>query len=325
MFAVALLPLLSGDIQVKRLIFDGAEVRLRAKEDGSANWTFPTEEDSEQSTLEDLRLDNVQLNDSLITFEGAEGGAPLTLEDMDATLSLQSLDNPAALTAAFNYREERVSVDSTIGLPRAVLEKGETPITAEVRSDPLNASFDGNFNAETGALAGAVETRGASLRRLLAWIGSPMSEGGGFGAFARTAQWRATATPLSLNDATSSLDDINASGNLAIAHDQRNDRLRVDGALTAPRIDLNTYLPAPAQGAKPAASKSINTAWSNDPIDLPACARWMQIWRSASARSTFSAWTFSSVQRWCCVSPSGAADARLARLGLYGGAGPSGV
>ena len=124
-----------GAIEVKELIFEGAEVNMVAKEDGANNWTFPTEETPEdQTTLEDLRLDDVRLTDGMISFQGAEGEAPLVLEDVDASLALQSLDSPAQLQAAFDYRGERMNIDGEIGLPRAVLEKGETPITARVRA-----------------------------------------------------------------------------------------------------------------------------------------------------------------------------------------------
>jgi AsmA protein len=317
-FAVALLPLLGGDIEVKRLIFDGAEVRLRAKEDGSANWTFPTEEDSEQPTLEDLRLDDVQLNDSLITFEGADGGAPLTLEDVDARLALRSLDNPATLNAAFNYREERVSVDGTVGSPRAVLEKRETTLDAEVRSDPLNASFDGTFNAETGALVGALESRGASLRQLLAWIGSPMADGGGFGAFDVAGQLRREGDTIALTEATLSLDAINATGNLNIVT-QENERLRIDGALTAPRIDLNTYMPAPAQGAD-AGGVAVNQGWSNDPIDFTGLRALDANLSLSVGALRFQRMDFSDVQMVLRLA-NGAADARLTQISLYGGSG----
>ncbi|HET9232176.1 MAG TPA: AsmA family protein [Vitreimonas sp.] len=317
-FAVALMPLLGGDIQVKRLIFDGAEVRLRAKEDGSANWTFPTEEDSEQPTLEDLRLDDVQLNDSLITFEGAEGGAPLTLEDVDARLALRSLDNPAMLNAAFNFREERVSVDGTVGSPRAVMEKRETTLDAQVRSDPLNASFDGTFNAENGLLAGAFESRGASLRRLLAWIGSPMAEGGGFGAFDVAGQLRREGDTIALTEATLGLDHIQASGNLNIVT-QENERLRIDGALSAPRIDLNTYLPAPAQGAD-AGGVAVDQGWSNDPIDFTGLRALDANLSLAVGALRFQRMDFSNVQMALRLA-NGAADARLTRISLYGGSG----
>jgi len=317
-FAVGLFPLLSGDIQVKRLIFDGAEVRLRAKEDGAANWTFPTDEDSEQATLEDLRLDDVQLNNSLITFDGADGGPPLTLDDVDARLSLENLDAPASLNAAFNYREERLNVDGTVGLPRAVLEKGETPITAEVSSEALNGSFNGNFNAGTGALAGAIEMSGPSLRSLLAWMGSPMADGGGFGAFEVAAQMAREGDTISLSEAAFSLDSIRATGNLNIVT-QENERLRIDGALSAPNIDLNTYLPAPAQGTD-AGGVAVSQGWSNDPIDFTGLRALDANLSLGVGALRFQRMDFSNVQMTLRLA-SGAADARLTRLALYGGAG----
>lgn len=317
-FAVALLPLLGGDIEVKRLIFDGAELRLQAKEDGSANWTFPTDEESEQATLDDLRLDDVQLNDSLITFQGADGGPPLTLSDVDARLSLESLDQAADLSAAFTYREERVNVEGTIGLPRAVLEKGVTPIGADVRAQALNANFQGHFNAETGALAGALEARGASLRRLLAWIGAPMAEGGGFGGFSVTAQLAREGDTIALSEANFRLDDINANGNLTIVT-QANDRLRIDGALTAPRIDLNTYLPAPAQGEN-AGGVEVSQGWSNDALDFTGLRALDANLSLGLSALRFQQMDFSDVQMALRIA-NGAADARLTRVSLYGGAG----
>jgi AsmA protein len=170
-FAVKVMPLLRGAIEVKELIFEGAEVNMVAREDGANNWTFPTEDTPEdQTTLEDLRLDDVRLTDATITFQGAECEAPLLLEDVDASLALESLDAPAQLQAALNYRGERMTIDSEIALPRAVLEKGQTPITARVTAAPLNASFEGTFNSENGALQGGLEASGSSLRRLLAWM-----------------------------------------------------------------------------------------------------------------------------------------------------------
>lgn len=316
-FAVAVMPLLRGDIEVRRLIFEGGEVRLRAKEDGAANWTFPTEEE-EEATIEDLRLDDVQLIDTLITFEGPDGGAPLTLSDVDARLALESLDSEAQLDAAFTYRDQRVTLESAIGLPRAVLEKGETPLAAQVRSDALNGSFDGAFNAETGALTGAIAMRGSSLRRLLAWIGSPMAEGGGFGAFELQAQMERRDVTLALTDAQIRLDEIAAAGALTIVA-QENERLRVDGALSAPRIDLNTYLPPPAQGAA-ASGVEVDAGWSNDPIDFTGLRALDANLALAVGALRFQQMDFSDVQMALRIA-NGAADARLSRIALYGGGG----
>lgn len=316
-FAVALLPLFGGDVQVRRLIFEGAEVQLRAKEDGTANWTFPTEDDAEQPTLEDLRLDDVQLIDSMITFQGAADEAPLTLEDVDAKLTLQSLDSPAQLEAAFNYRDERLNIDGEIASPRAVLEKGETPLTAQVRSGPLEANFEGGFNALNGALAGALEANGSSVRNLLAWMGSPMAPGGGFGNFRVTAQMAHEGQTTTLNDLALRLDDIDARGNLALVT-QENGRLRVSGALNAANLDLNTYLPPPAQSTQ--GGVEVGTAWSNDPLDLTGLRALDADLALTLGGLRFQKMQFSNVALNLRVA-NGAADARLTRIALYQGAG----
>jgi len=317
-FAVAVMPLLRGEVEVRRLIFEGAEVRLREKESGGANnWTFPTEENSEQATLEDLRLDDVRLIDSLITFEGVEGGEPLTLQDVDATLALESLDQPSQIDAAFDYRGERMNIDAEIGLPRAVLEKGETPITATVDSDPLDASFNGTFNAETGAMAGAIDANGASLRRLLAWMGSPMDEGGGFGAFRLAAQMQREGETTALTDAAIRLDSIVATGALSLIN-QENGRLRVTGNLSSENVDLNPYLPPPAQAG--AEGVEVDTAWSNDPLNLTGLRALDADFNLALGTLRFQRMTFSNVALALRVA-NGAADARLTRIALYSGTG----
>lgn len=314
-FAVALLPLLSGDVQVKNLMLEGAEVRLRERGDRVNNWTFPTEEN--ESTIEDLRLDNVQLIDSLITFQAAGSAEPLTLSDVDARLTLESLDQAAALDAQLDYRGQRLDLDAEVGLPRAVMEKGETPITAELRSGPLNASFNGALNAETGALAGALDASGQSLRDLMAWFGSPMGEGGGFNAFSVRGQMAREGQTTSLTDAALRLDAINANGDLQLVN-QENGRLRVTGALTAPAVDLNIYLPAPAE--QRGDGVQVSTAWSQERIDLSGLRALDADLTLGLGTLRFQRMSFSDVALALRVA-NGALDARLNRISLYQGAG----
>ena len=317
-FAVKVLPLLRGAIEVKELIFEGAQVRMQAQPSGDANWTFPTQETSQdQTTLEDLKLDDVRLIDGMISFQGADGGEPLVIEDVDASLALESLDAPAALDAAFNYRGERLEVDGTVGLPRAVLEKGETPMTAQVRSGPLNANFDGAFNAANGALTGRVDAYGNSLRRLLTWFGSPMGEGGGFRNYRLSAQMARQGETTALTDAAITLDNIDARGALTLIN-QENGRLRINGALTAPRVDLNTYMPAPARGGE--GGVEVDTSWSQDAIDLSGLRALDADLALTLGALKFQRMDFTDVALALRIA-NGAADARLTRISLYEGGG----
>ncbi|MBC7768142.1 MAG: AsmA family protein [Phycisphaerales bacterium] len=318
-FAVKVMPLLRGAVEVKELIFEGAEVRLMTEADGAANWTFPTEDTAEDEfTLDDLRLDDVRFTDGMISFQGAGGDAPLLLEDVDAGLALQSLDAPAELDAAFDYRGERLNVESTVRMPRAVLEQGQTPLSATVSSALINASFDGAFNAATGALAGRIDARGDSLRRLLAWFGSPMAEGGGFGRFNLAAQMAREGETTALTGAAINLDAIEAQGNLNIVN-QENGRLRIAGGLTAPNVDLNTYMPAPAQGAN-AAGVEVGSTWSQAPLDLSGLRALDADLDLTIGALRFQRMSFANVALDMRIA-NGALDARLTRISLYEGAG----
>ncbi|MBY0563017.1 MAG: AsmA family protein [Hyphomonadaceae bacterium] len=317
-FAVKVLPLLRGAIEVKQLTFEGADIRLQAKDDGAANWVFPTEQETagQQLTLEDLRLDDVRLTDSRISFQGPAGAEPLVLEDVDASLALESLDAPARLAAALNYRGERLNIGGDIGLPRAMLEQGETPFTAQLRSQPLDASFDGAFNAGTGALAGAINADGPSLRRLMAWLGSPMGEGGGFGAFRAIGRMEHEGRTTAFSNLALSLDAVDARGALTLMT-QDNDRLRVTGALNAAAIDLNTYMPTPAAGS---AGVQASSEWPTTPIDLTGLRVLDANLDLTLGALQFQRMTFSDVALNLRLA-NGAADARLSRISLYQGAG----
>lgn len=317
-FAVDAWALLRGAIEVKQLTFESAQLRLQAKPDGAANWAFPTEQSapSAQATIEDLRLDDVRLVDSLISFQGASG-APLELEHVDASLALKSLDQPARLQAALDYRGERLSIDAAIALPRAVLEKGETALTARLESGPLDAALDGAFNVATGALSGQLEASGSSLRRLLAWVGSPMSEGGGFGAFRVAARMAHVGDETALTDASFSLDAIDANGALTLFMPEKQ-RMRVTGALRVADLDLNAYLPVPAQGAQ--TGTQVNTAWSAAPLDLKGLRALDANLNLTIGALKFQRMSFADVALGLRVA-NGAADARLTRISLYQGSG----
>jgi AsmA protein len=320
-FAVALLPLLTGDIQVRRLIFQDAELNLRAKSNGQSNWTFPTERNAnQQTTIEDLRLDDVRLVNGAVSFDGGDGKPPMQLSDVNAGITLRSLDQPAHLSADLTYQRQHLNIDGTLSKPRAVLEKGQTPMQAHVKAAPLDAAFDGVFNAATGALSGNLTASGSSLRDLLAWMGSPMAPGHGFAAFRVSGAMQHADQTTALNNIDLSLDAIRAHGNLTlITPASANGRLKISGALSSPNIDLNAYMAPPAQGAQ-AGGVQTGAAWSNDAIDLSGLRALDAEISLAVATLKFQRFTFTNVALALQVA-NGAADAQLTRVSMYGGAG----
>jgi len=93
-FAVAFMPLVQERrIEVRRLHMEEPQLNLIARDDGRANWEFPTAEE-EQPELQSLQLEDVRVTDGRLTFRGPVG-APMVVEDIDSTLSLASLDEAA--------------------------------------------------------------------------------------------------------------------------------------------------------------------------------------------------------------------------------------
>jgi AsmA protein len=319
-FAVKVMPLLRGAIEVKELILEGADLRLAAKEDGQANWIFPTEESAtQQTTLEDLKLDDLRLTDSRLTFTGPNPATPpLTLENIDGSMAIDSLDAPAHVTAHFDYREQQINLEADIGLPRAMLERGSTPLTAQVRSDPLDADFEGQFASETGALTGKIKADGSSMRDVMAWTGTPMAPGDGFAAFSVESNFAHEGEAYAFTSGTFKLDAITATGAVTVTMPAMG-RMRADGALSTALLDLNPYLPAPPAGAGEGGVE-VSTAWDQAPIDLSGLRAMDADLNLTIAQLKFQRMTFSDARMALHIA-NGVADARLSHIALYGGAG----
>jgi AsmA protein len=316
------MPLLSGDIEIKRLVLEGADLRLAEGEDGAVNWDFPTEEsESQPATLEDLRLGDVRLVDSRIAFTAA-GAEPILIEHADATLAFDTLDTPAEVESDFEYRGQRVNAEFDIATPRALIEQAITPLVASIRAAPLNANFDGDFDAGAGTLDGRLEASGASLRNLLAWMGSPLDDGGaGFARFRAQGALKTAGPIIDLADCTLALDALEARGRVRLTA-LDSGQMRASGALSLAELDLNPYLPEPVGGEE--AGINTDAAWDTAPIDLTGLRAIDADFDLTIAALTFQRMSFADAALNLRIN-NGALDARLSRVSLYGGAGTARV
>ncbi len=319
-FALALMPLLKGAYEVDSLVLDHAELNLEAGKDGAVNWTFPTEAagEDQSATIDDLKLEGLRFIDGRMSFAGPDGAAPVVLDHIDASMDITSLDQASKLAAAFDYRGERLDLDAVIGAPRALIERGTTPLAITLRAEPLAGTFEGTLDAAAASLTGALDVKGASMRRLLAWMGAPLEQGGGFGPFRAKARISHAGDTTVLDNAALNLDALAASGRLTfITREKAN--LRVTGALTVRELDLNPYLPAPTQGAG-GPGVEAGAAWTTAPIDLSGLKSLDADLRLSVGALKFQRLSFTDVSMRLGVA-SAVADARLERISLYGGAG----
>lgn len=320
-FAVSPLPLLKGDIEVHRLILDAPAFTLIAKKDGAANWTFPEQPAAQGETqkLKSLSINDMRIIDGTLTFIGADG-APLEATDIDAIVALTSLEQPAQIDGSCLYRGQQLDFGATIANPRATLEKGSTPVRVTLNAPAVKGVLDGAMDTATGAISGKLETNGGSVRGLLAWLGSPLPPGPGFGAFEVKSDLSVLGPRYAFTKGTYKLDATTATGDLTVDVAE-NGRLAVAGGLAIPTLDTNLYLPAPP--AAPAGDVGgVNTAaaWDATPFDL-AGLRAMDADLSLSVSDLrFHKMQFTGAQLALRLA-NGVADAWLQRVTLYGGSG----
>lgn len=325
-FAVALIPLFSGDIQVRELYLDAPRLNLIARADGSGNWEFPVAEappGQEPEEIKTLKLEDVRVSDGRFVFQGA-AGPPMVADDIDASLSLDSLDEPAKANGSFRYLNQPLRFDATIGAPRAVLTQEKTPLTVALDGDLVEVDFDGTADTTTGNLEGTAEAKGDSARRLLEWLGSPLPPGDGFARYSGRAHFVRDAEAMRLTRGTYELDAITATGDLTILT-APDGRMTVNGTLSSPRVDVNPYLPPPPQAAAnanagDAAAVNVEAAWANDPIDLTGLRGADANLNISIGELLFQKMKFQNA-RLAFRLNGGVADARLTQIQLYGGAG----
>jgi AsmA protein len=144
-----------------------------------------------------------------------------------------------------------------------------------------------------------------------------MGEGGGFGPYRIEADMAHLENETELTNAALGLDAIQARGHLTLTSNDSG-RMHVAGALSAPSVDLNTYLPAPPQGTD--AGVETRAAWPTDRLDLSGLRAMDANLDLNIAALKFQQLNFSNVVMDLRIA-NGAADARLSQIALYGGTG----
>ncbi|MEM6490284.1 MAG: AsmA family protein [Pseudomonadota bacterium] len=285
---VALLPAISGDIQIKRFILDRPVVTLETAADGRTNWSFESAAPTTPSAaapaesggagasfLQDLSLGDVALNDGRVTVIDRGAQTEEVFETIDIALSLPGLDAPFAAEGAATWRGEALSFSLETGAPRGLLDGARTPAEITLSGDPMELSFDGGVTlGDAPQVNGAIDLAIPSLRGLVGWASAPLPDDLAPGALGPVSiSGVATATPsrAAFENAALSFDDIEAAGSVAVG--LSGPRPSVSGRLDVETLDLNPYLGGADQsgggGGAPATTggAAADEGWSDAPID----------------------------------------------------------
>ncbi|MFM9863683.1 MAG: AsmA family protein [Micropepsaceae bacterium] len=268
-----LMPLLSGTLNVTQVRFVNPTINLEIDKQGRGNWWFepapgavPAGAEAKPAGGGSFSFRDVEIKGGTLTYADARTETAQRIDGIDVSVKLSSLDEPMTVKGGLTWNKEAITVDAAVANPRALSAGGKSELKSKVDGEVLNATFDGTIDAGKSEVAGDVDFRTQSARRLAAWAGVALPEVRGFGPMTLSGALRSTASEIAFNKAKLSLDGMNGSGNLAL--DTSGARPRAKGDFELDRLDLNPYMgsgAAPQGGAAGGAPE-----WSDAPLDFAA-------------------------------------------------------
>jgi uncharacterized protein involved in outer membrane biogenesis len=269
--SVALMPLLSGRLDVTQVSFVGARIVLERTADGRANWEFPKNKSADGNGKDDGGSDNdipvrdVSIEDSTLVLRDATAGTSLQLDKLNGRVTADSLQGPFDARLGF----ETAGIPVKIELRTGDLRNAEQPVSLLLQASGGRAQFEGTAGNLQGAAAikGRLRSEGDNL---LAFV-QALSVATGRQAvalppafsqkYSLDADIAADAQSVAATGVKLNLGAESGSGDIAI---HRGTPLRADVKFAFAKLDFDQLLasrdtgqPAPAAApAKPAAPQT---------------------------------------------------------------------
>lgn len=287
-----LVPLLRGEVRVDSFVIVEPTIHLYVDATGVGNWQFPNLGTGTGGTgaggggtsgrgdgggapqLSDISLGDVRLTDASVTYHDARSGQTFEVTDINMRLSLPSLDSPFSADGSLTWNGQTIKLGAKTDKPRKLMAGGASPVTMKVESDLIKLAYTGTASPPTPLrVDGDVQLNVPSVRKLAAWVGTPIEGGGtGLGPLNISGTLAMTDEKIAFEQARIALDDMRATGDFAVHMGGKKPRLQ--GRLDVDRLNLNPYLPEEStQASSPQTAKQEPAAgepadWSDAPLDL---------------------------------------------------------
>ncbi len=260
---VALWPLLTGEILVRRIVLIEPVVELIRAADGTVNWRDQRDDGGEAAAgppaggLDTVRLDQMMIEDATIIYRDHLAGIAERLDGLDAELSAASLDGPYRVVAFADWRELPLALSAELG-DFGGGRAAPARLAVETRDGDARLELIGVLSAAEPArrLTGRAKLEGNRFAALAAALARAYgaswtiqgAEGTGFEA---TAELAASAGALTLDKLALRVGETALGGDLQLAFGPRpNLNIR----LSASRLDLAPWLADGTDGAAAATS-----------------------------------------------------------------------
>lgn len=280
---VALLPLLSGQVVVNRLLVEGVDLLAETDKNGVGNWEFagatPAESTAAESSGGAVKLpsvDKVVMKDIRLTYKDGVSGQEYRVALEEMTAAAGSIDTPVTMSVKGSLNEKPFSVAGTLGsVAQMASQNGVYPIDIKAQAYGVDTAYKGTLGTPGGNLAvnGDVKLSIPSITQTLAEVASVVPDLVAPKIGADTVE---LSTKLSFDGKSAKLNGLSLNvGKTDIAGSITanigGSKPIIDAALTSNLIDVDELLPpseesaAPAEPAPPPADGRV---FPKDPLPL---------------------------------------------------------
>jgi AsmA protein len=280
-FEMALWPLLSGTVDVRRLTTDALRANLLVDPDGRPNWEFRRQGDDqgadspqpapqEPTRLPDIRLGEARLDGVGMAYKDERTGQAVRLSDGALVVAMPNLDTPARVDGRATVNDRGLVLKATVASPRALAEQRPTTLQGQITSDLFTAKLEAGPEAE-GRTGGPLSVSVPDLHAVAAWLGMPNAQSLPLRSVSLIGKATLGGQQADLSGFKLALDELKAEGNLEVDWSARVPAMSLQASVDP--VNLDRFLPQVAPNGTPPAAPPTNapsTGWSDEPVDLTA-------------------------------------------------------
>lgn len=241
-----LLPLITGDIRVKRVVLVGADILLETDESGRPNWAFAEGEGTgteapAEATSAPTRLPTVNSvaieNASLTYRDGATGQShTIALKKLSAEAPDASSPVEIALEGALN--DNPITLAGSVGAIQSLLADQPFPVDLSGEAGGAAFSIKGEVAKPKSGQGFALNlsVQGDSLADLSGLAGTPLPP---LGPYSLAGQLTDAGDGYRIEGLQAKMGGSDVSGNASLA--VKGPRPRIEAALTSAKLDLADF------------------------------------------------------------------------------------
>ncbi len=274
---VALLPLITREVQIERLVLVEPVINLRIDAAGRRNWDFaeaellrrtdpvryaqatpprgqefrrlpPEAQDFAKNAsvpakvgnglgVSALSLGDVRIGGGRLRFEDQRSGLTRDISGIDVRMSLKDLGSPLTVRGSLVYKREPLEIDVALEAPRDFIDDRPSRITAQVEGPVVKASYDGIITRSAGPVDGRMSLKTASLASLARLTDIPIAGLEAIGGLGVEGQIKVQPGSFAISNATLALGDLQASGSLSV--ELANGRPQIKTNLKIAHLDID--------------------------------------------------------------------------------------